>query len=149
MDLLHPMRWSKAELLKWDQTEIDIWRKRSLRKREMHGSLLLPGTFLLEKTHWCLGFPFSNSLLPLCMRAASEACFDLTTNALLTSLFSQQVGIFDTLIRKARTCGILAKSSAVPHWCHAIQWRHIVKSSLRKRTWRSGNRRWSAFGFQT
>ena len=93
------------------------------------------------------------SILQLTSSSVHASCiwsvFWPSTNALLTSLFSQQVGIFDTLIRKARTCGILAKSFAVPHWCHAIQWRHIVKSSLRKRTWRSGNRRWSAFGSQT
>ena len=93
------------------------------------------------------------SILQLTSSSVHASCiwsvFWPSTNALLTSLSSQQVGIFDTLIRKARTCGILAKSSAVPHWCHAIQWRHIVKSSLRKRTWRSGNQRWSAFGSQT
>ena len=47
---------------------------------------------------------------PLGMGSCNWSVFWPSTNALRTSLFSQQVGIFDTLIRKARTYGILAKS---------------------------------------
>ena len=102
MDLLHPMRWNKAELLIFETRLRSIFGENAVcQKRDAR--ILAPS--------WNLP-AWKDSLVPcfsiLQLTSSSELHLKrvLTFHKCVANVFkfAQQVGIFDTLIRKARTC---------------------------------------------
>ena len=138
---LHPMRWSKGELLKWEQTEIEIWRKRSLRKERCTDPFSFLELSSLKRLIGALSFhSFGHGELQLKRVLPFHKC--------VANVFVFAAGWnfrhADPKGEDIRNISEVAMKSNKDIWSN-----HVESSLPWKRTWRSGNQRWSAFGSQT